>query len=624
MPDIFDQVASQPSQPTQATQASPQSSGSGDIFDKVASQPQEQQPEQQEPEQHSTIGNMLYGAGQAIKNSALGAIGSMAQSAMQSGKQVQNDISGGHYLDAAKDIFIGSNPGLQMASNAIHALPENAKNASNAYHDARQGDLASAWSNAIGSVPVIGPQLKEAGERLGNAMAGYLNPKTGKFETDSHELSGAVGEVAGIALSALTPRFAKAAPEAKAAMIEQAKSFTDKALDVYVGTNKLPPERLAMSALRGSASMNSAELVGSIRKSMPVLKRVAAETGTTDFSLDSLLGTEGKQGLIDRAKAANRQKFNELVGRNANRGTKINLSPVADSIEAQITPKMKLENPAQAKHLTQLAERYRQDFDIADVDSILKTTNAQLDSYYGENPAARGVDVRKNPKTAVLNAQATSLRKALYSYLDSDQFSGTAKELQKEWGSLNDFQESLYKRKNVMLRQAPLNVSSQISKWSSVGKIAGGVLNVATSPFSQNAAEKLATGASSIGAGLTQNAAAKFVQDAISTDSLLNKAFKNVNAGSEIKVAQPVKPKALLESGPRRMPSVPDNSGPIHGREPKVHNVQINPKQKALPAASKLPVKSEGLGSQAGDTTDLVPVSVGGKTVYMPKSLLNR
>jgi hypothetical protein len=236
-------------------------------------------------------------------------------------------------------------------------------------------------------------------------------------------------------------------------------------------------------------------------------------------------------------------------------------------MERSVSAKTKLENPAEAARIQAVAEKYRKGFSVDTVDELLRSTNAELNSYYGKNPAARGVAAAANPDTAMLDAQGQALRDVFYKHLDAPGGGAAARQLQKEYGTLSELQDAMEKRKNVALRQAPDSLSEQLAKWDGLGDAlkAGG---------------KMLTGRplSALGdvlTGLGKAKMAKWLKEQQATDNLIRRAFANHNTpriAPDLPPPQapPRGPAGLLGSGPIVTPPPVDTSGPVPGGGPRM------------------------------------------------------
>lgn len=498
------------------------------------------------------------------------------------------------------------NPGAQMRDQAISDINEYMRG-----DDVSGATGGGFWSNAADAVKdaVIDP-LAQTIHRVTHPFNSDFDPsndmpadpgvggiplvstgiKAG-MEATSGNLPGAVGTIAGTGA-------AIAAPVA----IGKGVATTAKGVSSLVsGLDAIPPEQLIMKSLRGSVPQGRTGFMNNLQRSLPDIKAIEPQLGKPIQSVDDLLGNQSdpnNPGAIQLAKRANREQYAQLMGPQQAMGAQIDLSPVADAMEATISPKMQLKNPAGANAMRLEASVYRHQFPIDQVDSFLRTTNAELDAYYGKNPGARRQAAAANPDTAMTAAEADALRKALYGYLDAPGQGAAAQELQRRYGALTELQEAMERRKNVALRQAPDSLSQQVGKWQSMGDAARAVGNM----LRGNPAGAILDGASA----LAKSRAATWLKEQNATDSLIARAFRNHNTpAAPIEMPPPVNPRALLNSAPLVTPAPKDASGPAPFTPPASWNQPgygFNP-QRRLPAAAITP-------EPPIDTSGLIPTEL--------------
>lgn len=508
-----------------------QTSGGGDVdYDALAKQAGAISSEPAPAAAHKEDPGFLRG----LWDSTVGGLGSTIKrygidKPAEDQSNLQRQIKEGHYGDAALTAIGSGLPGLSIAKDVANA---SIGQGSQAIDAAKRGDYPRAALHAVGVVPLIGPAIAEAGENI-------ADPNTRGY---------GIGQGIGTALSLAAP---KVLPKVAAA----SKGLPTRALEGVSGINRLTPEQLVTKGLRGSVPQGRTNFYQNLSTSLPAIKAVETALGKPIESLDDLIGTAQKPGAIQLAKRANRAEFNQLLGPQQAAGAQIDLSPVADAIERSVSHKTKLENPSEATRIQAIASKYRQAFPVDTVDELLRSTNAELNAYYGKNPAARRVAAAANPDTAMLDAQGQALRDSFYRHLDAPQGGAAARQLQREYGTLSELEDAMQKRKNIALRQAPDSLSEQLAKWSSLGDVlhAGG---------------KLLTGnpMAAIGdvlTGLGKAKMAKWIKEQQTTDSLIRRAFANHNTPRvPVDLPPPFQPTALLGPGPVRMPGVPDASGP--------------------------------------------------------------
>ena len=418
-------------------------------------------------------------------------------------------------------------------------------------------------------------------------------------------------------------------------------------METLTGINDNAPEVLLSKSLRGSVPAGKPKFQSNLSTSMPEIKAVEPQLGKPIETIDDLLGTDQQPGAVRIAKRNIIDQYKQLLDSQGQMGKQINLSPVADAMDRSVSRKTQLENPQVARKINVIANRYRQPFEIEDVDKLLHDTNAELNSYYLKNPVAQRVAASANPDTAMLDAQAKALRDSLYKAMDDPGGGVAAKELMRRYGTLMELEDSLYKRRNVALRQAPLDLSQNISKWESLGDMAKGAAKLLTGQVS---------GAADIASGLTKSKVANWLKDQQTTDALIKRAFANhTTPPSPIQMPPRVVPAGLLGPAATQMPGVPDASGPVpggpymgRGMSPSIGTRTLGPGPRVTPMPSAPdtsgpvpggPYPNSGIAMPAGNrtlppasmhqsggfatgtTNDLVPIvhPVTGQIEYVPE-----
>lgn len=392
------------------------------------------------------------------------------------------------------------------------------------------------------------------------------------------------------------------------------------------------------------------------------LKPTSTNTGFADHldrALPELKATEPELGrkienigdLIEAIEAAKKRVWGQYRGiadqpsidpysKQPTVGTRAeaqhDMSPVADAMESTISPKLLRENPKAAQSIVNLAKVYRTPMTLQEAESILKTTNAELEGYYSKYPTAQRKALAANPQVAVKEAQASALRDTIYEALDAQGEGAAPHELKQRYGSLMNLEKEAYRRQNVADRQQPDSLSEQVGKWSGVGKVVKGV-------FTMNPAD--------VAMGVAESKAAKWIKEQQTTDALIKSAMANFK-GTPAPVSSPApfQPKALLGKGDIITPpppdassvrSVPGMSAPPFQRKTiapgrgtiitpapaDTSSIDIStgaplraPVSRQLNAGPSVRPPSD-LSGPAGDITDLVPVKdpVTGKIQYIPR-----
>ena len=97
----------------------------------------------------------------------------------------------------------------------------------------------------------------------------------------------------------------------------------------------------------------------------------------------------------------------------------VDMAPVRQRILDSITDESRDVNPQAADEAEKLADRLGKARTVDSGNKLLKIVNAQLDSYFAENPAARNTDLSANPKTAALEAARQGIREQFLSHLEA-------------------------------------------------------------------------------------------------------------------------------------------------------------------------------------------------------------
>lgn len=277
------------------------------------------------------------------------------------------------------------------------------------------------------------------------------------------------------------------------------------------------PHKLAFKALRQFGKR--ADALENLKTSMPEV----AATGVEIKGLDDLLDTRQpdgsmREGAITKAKKKNREQYRMMQGPAYEAGSKIDGNKIADEMEATINSKMIRENPGKAKDILARAKQYRESIHLEEAEELLKTTNAELESYYGKNPSARYKTEAGDPDVALLKAQAESLRTAIYEKLDAPGQGSAARELQRRYGTLMELAMAAERRRNATLAQAHNIFGENIGKWASILEAGKGVVKIIGSGGKFGWGNLLEAGG--------MRGATEYIKRSNTTDALLRRAFR--------------------------------------------------------------------------------------------------
>jgi hypothetical protein len=417
---------------------------------------------------------------------------------------------------------------------------------------AKSGDVLAALRQAPSVVPGVGQTSTLAGEDLnkGNYLA-------------------ELGDITSLGVQALLPEVAKGLPELPGKVLNVSKYASDTAADAL---NKLPvigkvaPEDALMQGLRPQANKINFKN-GLTGGGINDLLSVEQSLGKPIESLEDLLGNKdtGTPGAIKIAKNSLMERFKGMQPN----GLQVDASPVADAIDNTITKKMRFDaqsDPALANQIQAIqdhANLYRKGpINLEDLADYKRSTTAALDSYYDKFPQAKKAAAASNPETAVMVAEEKALNNAIYSHLDDSGMSETGRDLMKRWGNLNDIEDVAFKRQNVLERQAPENLSQQMSKIAAAGQILKGTGKILTSPLTTPYAA--ASGAMDIAQALGETKMADWLRERNGTNGLIKRAFNSAREDTGISRLTPeTRESRMLPSPTIKLGGIPDTSGTI-------------------------------------------------------------
>lgn len=184
-----------------------------------------------------------------------------------------------------------------------------------------------------------------------------------------------------------------------------------------------------------------------------VTKNKARGTGVA-----SLNNADELVEAVSQSKKEIWSEVKETIGAHAN--LELNGDEVADNIMSAISLRMRKENSAGIKYITNMAKAYRGKMTVEDAETVLEEVNQELSSFYNKSPQAKYQSM-SDPQLLADIKLAESLRKGLDDVLE--RASGTTVgPLKKRYGALNEFQKQLEGRVMVARRQQPLNIPEQI------------------------------------------------------------------------------------------------------------------------------------------------------------------
>lgn len=370
---------------------------------------------------------------------------------------------------------------------------------------------------------------------------------------DQGDISGMLGTTAGVATNLRIPKIASGLARGVQGATEGAQSM--------IGMNRDPHVSMTQ-ALKPTGT--NVQFPDALRRAMPEIKASEVALGRPTENLDQLLEN------IKHAKDRVWNQYSNIAGPQAQRG--ISLGNVADAMEGSIPAKLRLENPRMADAIAQRAALYRsRPFTIQEAEDLLKTTNAELNSYYAKYPAARQVSATSNPDTAALAAQGDAIRKSLYGNLDQEGEGMAPTELKRRYGALMNLEDVANRRVNVAARQSPDSLSEQVGKWHAAGQVGRGLI--------RGVSGDLGGAAMDIGKGVAERSVAKALKEANTSDALVKSALKSYKGAPGEIPYEGVAPRALLGRPDIVTPPPADTSSVTGG--PRTINV-YGPKPKLL------------------------------------------
>jgi hypothetical protein len=269
------------------------------------------------------------------------------------------------------------------------------------------------------------------------------------------------------------------------------------------------PSAAMLQALKPSS--NNLRFTADVNKALPEIKAAERAIGRP------IAGVEDMAEAVKVAKKAIWSQYEEIAG--GKRATQIDLSPVADAMEKSIPSKLKLEDPRAAAALLDRADKYRNTFTVQDAEEIMRSTNAELDSYFGKYPSAQRTAIRGNPDTAILDAQGKALRDTIYGHLDQAGQGAAPRELMRRYGSLLNVEHEIERRINVAARQAPESLSQQLGKWQAAGEAARGAGRLLMGDLG---------GAADLAGAVAKRKAADWLKKQNTTDQIIKNTFANL------------------------------------------------------------------------------------------------
>jgi hypothetical protein len=422
-------------------------------------------------------------------------------------------------------------------------------------------------------------------------------PGTAIQKIESQAQSGDTGGAIGTGLGLLGSAYLlKKTPEAAEAVSGAVGRAAQAANDFRQGIVSDPHGTLVQALKPRATAVNFDQ---SVQRALPDMKDAEAFLGKP------IEGVDDAMRAVKLAKASNRDQLDQFRGPASAIGQQVDLTPVANAMEASIPDKFRFENTnadgtpnAALKAKLDAAAKYRgAQVPVDQAERLLQDTNAELDSYYAKYPAAQRKTLRANPETAQTVAQGDQLRSAIYNALDDPAQGAGPRELQLRYGALMDMEDALMRRKNVAARQQPESLQQQLSKVAAVGKTALGAGKILTgNPLG---------GATDVLEATAMRRASDWLKEQQTTDALISRAFRSYKGGPNPSVAAPYAPRiaGLLEPAPL-VTEPPADTSYVRGVTPaepfRVGFPASAPRQIAAPIPGHPPINIEPRGTAVG------------------------
>ena len=484
--------------------------------------------------QHSTMGTrareMALGAVEGLGldpakpvSSALSGLWDLGKAVLTGGENIQ--------IDPVTLKATGDDP---IISPIVDALKEQFAESKRRFD---QGDSKGAAVYALaGAVPLIGPTSTRIGEQIREGM------ETGDYDKMANGVGKAISFIGALEAGTKSGRAATssaiettggAVVRTGGAIAEKTGQAVQKGKQFVTGKGG-DPTNLITRALKPKST--NIRFEADMNRAIPEIKLTEAELGRPISGLDDLVEA------IPLAKKRVRAQYDDIAG--PQRMRQIDGSPIAEAIEASVSRKLKFTNPEKAAAIVKEADKYRRSFAVEELEDFLKTTNAELDAYYGKYPAASRVARTANPDTAVTVAEGKALRDAIYSALDDGTQPGIPRELNRRYGALLNLEKETFRRRNVALRQQAESLTEQLGKVAAAFEVGKAALEAPIRPF--HAAQRL------VGAYAGRKVAT-IIKERNTADAYIQRALENYTrrpGGVPPSASKPPAPRKPLTPGP--------------------------------------------------------------------------
>lgn len=476
-----------------------------------------------------------------------------------------NEILGGfgikgpqRYQDAEQRLLGPNVEQFQQAREYGDNLHLNPKNTDAARFQALQDFGGEAFHAAAGLVPIVGPAAA-------NIVSGA---QTALENHDPEMVARSVGKGVGLLASMKTPEILDAVHGGVVKPLAEGigkgtSSIATRAQNIMLG---VPPTTEAAIIKSIKPKSTNIEFKSNLKTVVPeifqALKNSGIDLSTSHDVIQDLITA------VQNAKKGLWAQRSEMLGDSMSH--QVDGTPVADAMRKAIPTKTWIQNPELAQRMSELADTYAKPHNLSDLEDMLHTTNAELNAYYDKYPTARRASAAKNPDTAGLFAEGDALRKLIYGHVDPQGMFGPVAEASRRYGKLLNFEEELYRRKNVFDRQQPNSLQEQMGKLGMAKEVGKGAAKVIGGIATGNPAIIGAAGFSAAKDFASAYAIKKmsdFLKERGSAQEMLRKAFTDPTIQPPVPLSAPFsnymrKPLQLPAAG---NPGVQPSSGmPFH------------------------------------------------------------
>lgn len=285
----------------------------------------------------------------------------------------------------------------------------------------------------------------------------------------------------------------------------------------------MPEEPLTMIVQAVKPRNSQINFQSNIADAAPRVKAIATEFNMPLDSLDDVVRATSV------AKKVVRKQFDDVAG--PMRDTRVDLTPVAIAQAKSIPRSLAIDNPAAYKRALERAGMYRREVSLEEAEVLLREANAQLEGHFAKFPMSQRKQLLADPRIAAIAARAEAYRAAIYGALDHPSLPASARELNRHYGRLMEFEDALLRRQNVARRQQPESLAEQIGGIAAAGQYARGGARVLHGDMG---------GVVDIVGARATREAARFLKERQTTDALLRRAFAQMKPAPAFGPARPV------------------------------------------------------------------------------------